>query len=303
MTNGRNIQAPAALLYGPSGVGKTVAVLRALTPERTVWISTERGALKPAGNPQLNPWHPRRPREVVCLHVSEGKSDGVHGEMLEAVEGARALVARGEVANVVIDTLSSYARRLDHHVRTVIGVGREYGKAADAIGAHLLPYLDRIYELCATVRRPSGVWGATVVALCHERDPFQPAPDRSGGTQQRPTPGGPDLPGALAKKVRHDFDLVLRCDVRRVPSTGRGDRVFAHDSMDKMMPTKDRWGIVPDAARGESGIMPMDLGALLRAGAAMDAGRAPQEKDVAAIRRYAVPSEATAHADGEMVEL
>ena len=277
-------QAPAILIYGPSGVGKTVVALRALTPEKTVWISTERGALKPASSPMLNPFHPRMPREFVCLHAAQSKSDGVHAEVRAAISEACGLVRRGEIANIVIDTLSSYARRLDHFIRNIIGVGREYGKAAEAIGAHIQPYLDDIYELCATTQRPGGIYGPTLVALCHERDPFQPAVDRRTGAQAKLTPGGPDLPGALAKKIRHDFDLVLRCDIRAV-GTGAA-RCFVHNSMDKALPTKDRWGIVPDLGNGQSGIMPMDLGAILRVGFAQDAGRAPAAADLATLHRF-----------------
>jgi len=279
------IQAPAILIYGPSGVGKTVAALKALTPEKTLWISTERGALKPASSPLLNPFHPRRPREVVCLHAATGKADGVHGEVRDAIIAACAEVRAGTVSNIVIDTLSSYARRLDHYIRDVIGVGREYGKAADAIGSHLLPYLDRIYELCATAQRPSGMMGATLVALCHERDPFQPAADRHTGAAAKATPGGADLPGALAKKIRHDFDLVLRADIRAVEG-GTAKRVFVHDSTDKMFPTKDRWAILPDKGNGQGGIIPMDLGAILRCGFAQDAGRKPDAADLAILNRF-----------------
>jgi hypothetical protein len=177
------IQAPAVLIYSPSGYGKSVATLRALRPDKTVWISTERGALKPASNPDLNPWHPARPREELCLHLSQKRDDNrVFTEFDEAMQRAVDADARGEVWNIVIDTLSSYARRLDYLVREVIGVGREYGKAADAIGSHLQRYMDRVYETCATVQRPGGrVWGATLVCLCHEKDPFQPAADRKTG--------------------------------------------------------------------------------------------------------------------------
>ena len=278
------IQAPAALIYGPSGVGKTVAALRALTPEKTIWISTERGALKPASSPMLNPYHPRKPKEIVCLHAAQGRSDNVHAEVKAAVAEACRLVAQGTVSNIVIDTLSSYARRLDYFIRDIVGVGREYGKAADAIGSHVLPYMDQIYEMCATVTRPNGVYGATFIALCHERDPFQPAVDKRTGAQAKATPGGPDLPGALAKKIRHDFDLVLRADIRAVGDGAA--RVFVHDSTDKMLPTKDRWGVISDRGNGGAGIMTMDLGAILRVGAAQDAGLAALDADLAILRSF-----------------
>lgn len=286
MTDGAHrIQAPAVMLYGPSGIGKTVAALRALTPERTIWISTERGALKPAGNPALNPWHPRRPREELCLYSSMSKGDRkVFTEVEAAMQHAAAEVASGRIWNIVIDTLSSYTRRLDYFMRTVIEVDRAYGRAAEAVGSHLQPYLDKIHELTMGVQRPSGIWGATLVALCHERDPFQAPADKRTGEAAKPVPGGPDLPGSLAKKIRHDFDLVLRCDVRF--ALGRAQRCFSHDSLDKGYPTKDRWGIVPDRASGGSGLMPMDLGAVLRVGTAMDQGRRATDADLAILRSF-----------------
>lgn len=280
-----HIQAPSVLIYSPSGYGKTVCAIRALRPDRTDWISTERGALKPAGNPDLNPHHPARPREEVCLHISARKDDSrVFTEFDEAIDRCLARVRSGATWNIVIDTLSSYARRLDHLVSTVIGVGREYGGAARAVGEHLMPYMDRIHESCATVRRPSGVYGATLVCLCHEKDPFQAAADKRTGAPAKSLAGGPDLPGALSKKIRHDFDLVLRLDLRYAGT--RVERVFVHDSTDKMLPTKDRWGIVPDRGRGGSGIMPADLGAVLRAGAALDAGVVPRDEDLAVLHAY-----------------
>ena len=230
------IQAPAVLIYGQSGVGKSTSAIRALTPERTLWISTERGAIKPASNPDLNPWHPRRPREIVCLAQATGPNDlSVAREFNAAVEKALEMVQAGEIANLVIDTISSYATRLDHLVHEVIGIPREYGRASRAVGSAIYPRLRRIYQTVASVERPRrsanapAIWGATLVCLAHEKEPFQAAADRHTGAPAKTIAGGPALPGKIAETVRHDFDLVLRADIRSV-GMGRAERVFAHDS-------------------------------------------------------------------------
>ena len=67
-----------------------------------------------------------------------------------------------------------------------------------------------------------------------------------------------------------------------------------------MCPTKDRWGIVSDRARDGLGLMPMDLGAILRVGLSREAGAEGAEADWAILRAFGKREKVSADA---MVEV
>jgi len=228
---------PTVLLCGPSGIGKSSACIKALPAKHTYWICTERGALMPAVNPEVNPSGeiPDFDEILSFEHAYEDARICID----KALAGYRA----GKYRACVIDTLSSLGDREYVRVRTIDRLPEAYGKANRELASRIQPLLWRLMDS-----------GLLVVCIAHEKDPIT--------IEGRTMPGGPKLPGDLGKSVPALFDLVLRCDLS-VDGEGNPIRVFRHNALSiKTHQTKDRFGLVQDGD-------PMDLKDVLKRATAL----------------------------------
>lgn len=226
-TNGNGMTHPTILLSGPTKIGKTVSVIRATGPS-AFWLCTERGALVPAIDPELNPYGVI-PSYIECLDPEKPWE--------EAMAAVRAAIKTNKFGAIVVDTLSSLADREFVRIRVKDHVKEDFGRANKLLA-------DRIKSL---------VWevidsGLVFIATAHEREPTT--------IEGRFTPGGPKLPGRLVEDVPSLFSIVLRCDTA-AGSDGRPKRVFRCDPLDRSYLTGDRYNVVTDG-------MDMDLKLVLR---------------------------------------
>lgn len=222
---------PTILLYGGSGIGKTSAVIQALRPQSTYWITTERGALIPATDPSINHWG-AIPAQCECL-----STDDPFRELDQAVKSTCALVRAGKYAAIVIDTLSSWAEREYLKIATVERVPESYGRANRTLRNRLLPLVNRCLEA-----------GAILVTICHEKDPQT--------IEGRSRPGGPKLPGDLLETIPSLFDQVIRIGVESDLQNG-AVRVARVNELDRSWVTKDRYGVIKRPSE------PLDLRAFI----------------------------------------
>ena len=219
MKNG--FKPPTLLLCGPSGIGKSSSIIRALNPKSTFWICTERGALLPAKNLEINP-SGETPDFTEVLDYSSA-----YEKTTEAVRKVLDGYAKGQYNAVVLDTLSSLADMEYTRIRAIEGTRREFGDANKELALRLNQILWQMLDS-----------KLLVVCIAHEKDPTT----FNGKT----TPGGPKLPGDLVKSVPSMFDLVLRCDLA-ADNKGNPKRVIRHNPLAlKQFQTKDRFGVVKD---------------------------------------------------------
>ena len=212
---------PTLLLCGPSGVGKSASIIKALNPKTTFWICTERGALLPATNKEINP-SGQLPEYVEVLDYAYA-NEGVNEAVRKVLDGH----SKGKYNAVVVDTLSSLADMEYTRIRKLEGVRKEFGDANKELGLRIKTIL---WELMNT--------NMVVICIAHEKE----ATNFNG----KITPGGPNLPGDLIKSVPSMFDLVLRCDLG-ADKDGKVKRVVRHNPYDlKKFQTKDRLGVVND---------------------------------------------------------
>ena len=212
---------PTLLLCGPAGIGKSASIVKALNPDTTFWICTERGALLPAKNKEINP-SGKLPDYVEILDYTSACEQvaAVIKNVLDG-KGKRAYNA------IVIDTLSALADMEYTRIRKVEGFRKEFGDANKELGMRVNSILWKLLDS-----------NLLVVCTAHEKEPMN--------INGKITPGGPKLPGDLSKSVFSMFDLVLRCDLG-ADAKGNAKRVIRHSPLAiKTFQTKDRFGVVKD---------------------------------------------------------
>jgi hypothetical protein len=198
----------------------TTAVIRALNPRRTRWIATERGALLPALNAEINPSGVVPDfDEALDLVNPWGEAMRLLGDALDA---SRA----GRYDAIVIDTLSSLADREMLRIRNVEKVTDKFGAANRVLRQRILPV---VWSLVSA--------GPMVIAISHDREPSV--------IDGHITRGGPRLAGDLVSTVPSLFDMVLRCDIGASP-TGEAIRVVRLQPLDKKYVDKDRFSQIKD---------------------------------------------------------
>lgn len=229
--NRSRLKLPTVLVTGPTAIGKTTSVLRALNPRSTYWICTERGALNVATDPELNPWGyvPDFDETLTTTHP--------HEECLALVRKGLAGYRAGKYAAIVIDTLSSVCDREYTRIRMIEKTQEAYGRANRILAMRIQQF---IWELLDS--------GALVVCIAHEREAVN--------IEGKLVPGGPKLAGDLVRSVPSLFDMVLRCSVG-ADANGNPERVFKVNPLETTYLTKDRFRVVRD---GE----PMDLKSILK---------------------------------------
>lgn len=221
---------PTLLLCGASGIGKTTSAIKALNPKRTFWIATERGALLPALNPEINP------SGIVPDFVEALDMVNPWAEAMSLIKFALEQCERGRYDVVVIDTLSSLADREYLRVRNVEKITDKYGAANKVLRQRILPV---VWQLIST--------GPMVIAISHDREPSE--------IDGHITRGGPRLAGDLVSTVPSLFDICLRCDVGALP-TGAVGRIVRLEPLNKKYVDKDRFGQIKDGD-------PLDLKVIL----------------------------------------
>lgn len=199
------IRLPTYLWMGPPKIGKSLAAIRCFGPQ-ALWYSFDSGAMAPAIQSDLNPWRKNCdlasgddghthsaacgkvliPRNIDCFSVTDP-----FGEVLVALEVARALAADGLVSFVIFDTLTTFADRLYRQITIDERVRTTFGDANRELGSRVKRIIDLALEI-----------GVGVVFLTHEREPQS--------INGRSTPGGPLLAGDLVKSVPGLVDSVYR---------------------------------------------------------------------------------------------
>lgn len=222
---------PSVLIFGDSGLGKTVAVNRALGP-KAYWLCAERNALAPCTDPVLNP-HGRLPDFDHCLSTEKPMEEATH-----CVQKVVPHLQSGKYRAVVIDTLTTLAGREMHRIHTVERIKDDYGKASSALD-------ERIMRLVHTVLAQNAV----VVCIAHPREPTT--------IEGRPKKGGAQLPGKGAISLPQQFDMVLRFKVG-MDQDGNKKRVLHVDPLDTLWTTKDRYSVLPRTGRDEEREGPAD---------------------------------------------
>ena len=220
------IEVPTILLVGPTGVGKSTAVLRALK-NNAFYVAAERGALAIARNPAI--YTGPAPDVVECMTTV-----APWVEVLRAVRQGCAGVRAGKYSAIVIDTLSSLAdREYDYLVATEsTGHGREW----NLLAAHVRPIVN---EAIAAE--------AIVVCIAHQKDVGE----------KEPKTKLPRLPGKLGEEVVPSlFDVVVRLDWGAGPN-GEAVRMLRCQPRPRWA-DKDRHGVVIDGeVVGDDGILPL----------------------------------------------
>lgn len=211
---------PTLLLSGPTGVGKSVAVIKATNPESTYWICAERGALLPAVDPNINP-SGKIPQHDTATDLARPWEETI-AYIRKGMEGHK----KGIFRTIVLDTISSLADREYLRIRNADHVTDKYGAANRMLRTRVLPV---VWELLNC--------GAMIIVLSHDKEPTQ--------IDGILTKGGPRLPGDLLQTVPSLFDIVLRAR-RGAGPDGSTMRLIRFDAMDERYTDKDRFGIVKD---------------------------------------------------------
>lgn len=216
---------PSCLLYGETGVGKTILALQAFDPRKVAWCLFEAGALDVADPPYddgINPWkcHPRDVGHVFeCLSMRDPWAQAIK------VNAAICRLAReGKISAAILDGGSTYATR-EHNLLMGNSVKESYAEESRLVGRHVTVLVENIQAA-----------GIPVVLICHEK----PYSDLSGRK------GGPAFPGQATKDLPAKFSGVFRMQWG-TGDDGQSQRMLYADPADQLWYTKDRTRII----RGE----------------------------------------------------
>lgn len=217
----------SVLIYGPSGVGKTVAVCK--TFRRSVVLLTEFDGLA-----SVQTLCGFTPSHVVELFSVDAPFEQIEKAILTVVEP---LAKKKEISSVVIDSITEVSDR-------ILGVmmARTKGDSTPT-GNAMIAYPEVGRETMKIVRRLQGM-GLWVVCTALEQEP-------KIGIDKKLRRGGPLLPGKLVEQLPGQFSLCLRAAV--APNK---TRVLLCDQLDPVWIMKDRYNVCEVE-------QPLDLGPIM----------------------------------------
>jgi hypothetical protein len=207
------MQTSTLLIYGATGVGKTLDVHHAFAAFKPLTIVTERGALDSV----VANLGVKQPAMIELNDTADPYSSS-----RRCIDMANKAIAQNGHQAVIMDTGSALAERL--FVKVARDVSYDGRRLYPRVEAEFVDITLRLLDLPA--------W---VVMICHE-SPFKT-------TERGAVRGGPKLPsGGMIEQVCGMFSIVLRAVKGLRPGSTQVERLYLCDQMNQQFIMKDRFG-------------------------------------------------------------